>query len=51
MTEFLTGFILCYIIGAIQVYRERKEYAARTGAEISPVKVAALWPLAVGPKW
>lgn len=51
MTEFLIGFIACYAIGAVQVYRERKEYAARTGADLNPLRIAALWPLAVGPKW
>lgn len=51
MTGFIIGFALCYLIGAVQVYRERREYFARTGAEGNALAIAAKWPLAVGPKW
>lgn len=51
MFEFIVGFLACYALGAAQVYRERKEYAARTGAQINPLAIALTWPLAVGPKW
>jgi hypothetical protein len=51
MIELIAGFVLCYAIGVVQVYRERVEYFARNGGGGNPLLIALKWPWAVGPKW
>jgi hypothetical protein len=51
MIEFLAGAALIYAIGVVQVWRERTEHFARIGGDGNALKIALLWPLAVGPQW
>ncbi len=51
LTGFILGAVTVYVAAFVIVFREREEYANRTGADISPLRIALLWPLAIGKKW